>query len=700
MMKKTILFLVVVAMILSFSPAVNAGEIQKFKEVKPHQRSAVMNIDPAAEQTKRQRYFIAKERKDDMFAKFAATAEVPGTDSTQAVDIQMHSNSTYWQSDSFGDLVWTGACFNNGSTSAVFVRVDIEVYDSADNLLGSDYSYIWGGTNAKTVSAGLYINALGPGEDGFFRVWTDISYAQASYLYYSFNYYTYPHVAASAMVDFSGNVYYRNYLGSLNFYGNIKNSSSNWITYFTVVAFAAFDTTNTYVLDVDWDFIDGSSYGNSTSALYPGETGAFNLWFLFADYSDASGTYLHAFEWDETTASSLPEKDPPFGEFATPLDGANVSSSIPVTGWALDDSGVEHVKIYRKEGNSLIFIGNASFVEGARPDVAALYPQYPNNTRAGWGYMMLTNFLPNGGNGTYELHAIATDVVGKTTTLGTKTIHCDNEHAVKPFGAIDTPSQGGSASGDSFVNWGWVLTPQPNSIPTDGSTLKVFVDGAYLGQPAYNIYRSDLAGYFPGYANSSGAAGYFYLDTTTYSNGVHTIQWTARDSGNNAAGIGSRYFTISNANRSTTQTGLSLGKALPKKGGFNRALARELPLDGFRPVLVKRGYDEDSQLTAAALDENGSNRVTVQELERLEVHLAGQARDCRFDGYLALGNRVMALPLGSTLDSQTGVFSWIPGPGYLGRFHLVFVVTGPEGAMTKKNVTIDVLPKHYEIGDK
>ncbi|UCH95448.1 MAG: hypothetical protein JSV88_01005 [Candidatus Aminicenantes bacterium] len=179
-------------------------------------------------------------------------------------------------------------------------------------------------------------------------------------------------------------------------------------------------------------------------------------------------------------------------------------------------------------------------------DVAAAYPGYPNNTKAGWGYMMLTNFLPNSGNGTFVIHAVVTDVVGKTTTLGTKTIHCDNANAVKPFGAIDTPTQGGTASGSNFINWGWVLTPQPNHIPTDGSTINVYVDGVNLGNPNYNIYRSDIATLFPGFANSDGAVGYFNLDTTAYANGVHTIQWTARDSRGNIDGIGSRYFSIRN----------------------------------------------------------------------------------------------------------------------------------------------------------
>ncbi|MCP5045624.1 MAG: hypothetical protein GY940_00520, partial [bacterium] len=95
------------------------------------------------------------------------------------------------------------------------------------------------------------------------------------------------------------------------------------------------------------------------------------------------------------TGSSITEKDPPFGSFDTPIDNLTASGSIPVTGWALDDYGIDTVKIYRELGNQLIYIGDGVFIEGARPDVAATYPTYPGNTKAGWGYMLLTNFLPN-----------------------------------------------------------------------------------------------------------------------------------------------------------------------------------------------------------------------------------------------------------------------------------------------------------------
>lgn len=236
----------------------------------------------------------------------------------------------------------------------------------------------------------------------------------------------------------------------------------------------------------------------------------------------------------------------PFGNFSTPVDGSTVRSSVPVTGWALDDVGVESVNIYREEGNSLVYIGDAVFVEGARPDVEEAFPGFPNNSAAGWGYMMLTNFLPNGGNGTFTLHAIAVDTDGNSVTLGTKTITCDNANAIKPFGAIDTPGQGGTASGVNYRNQGWVLTPLPNKVPEDGSTIHVIIDGMAVGNVTYNIFRADIASLFPGYSNSDAAHAYFDFDTSAYANGLHTISWFAEDDAGNTDGIGSRYFSIDN----------------------------------------------------------------------------------------------------------------------------------------------------------
>ncbi|MCA1651308.1 MAG: hypothetical protein LC753_13865 [Acidobacteria bacterium] len=242
----------------------------------------------------------------------------------------------------------------------------------------------------------------------------------------------------------------------------------------------------------------------------------------------------------------------PSGAIDTPVDLAVVSGEVGVTGWAVDDFGVSAVDIYRSpmagepvQSNGLVFLGAATLVEGARSDVAGAFPTRPLSTKAGWGFMLLTNMLPNQGNGLFTIWVVARDYDGRSTTLGSRRIDARNSVATLPFGTIDTPGQGETVSG-TVLNFGWALTPAPNTIPFDGSTIDVYVDNVLRGHPTYNQFRADIAALFPGYANTNGAIGYYVLDTTTLSNGVHTIAWVVRDDAGNAQGIGSRYFTVAN----------------------------------------------------------------------------------------------------------------------------------------------------------
>ena len=191
-------------------------------------------------------------------------------------------------------------------------------------------------------------------------------------------------------------------------------------------------------------------------------------------------------------------------------------------------------------------MGTATFVDGARPDVAAAYPSYPNADRAGWGYMLLSYGLPARGDGTYTLHAYAIDGEGSRDAAGLPHDHVPNATATKPFGTIDTPGQGETVSGSGYVVFGWALTPQPGTIPKNGSTLWLTIDSEYIGHPVYDQYRSDIATAFPGYANSDGAVGYSVLDTTTLTNGLHTIGWLVTDDLGRAEGLGSRFFWVQN----------------------------------------------------------------------------------------------------------------------------------------------------------
>ncbi len=352
----------------------------------------------------------------------------------------------------------------------------------------------------------------------------------------------------------------------------------------------------------------------------------------------------------------------PFGSFDTPLNNtAGIAGAIPVTGWALDNIEITKVDVWREPVGTepvgptgLVYIGDATFIDGARPDVQSKYPNTPYNYRAGWGYMMLTNFLPNnnggsggGGNGTYKLHAIAHDKSGASLDLGTRTVSADNVHASKPFGTIDTPSQGDTISGNTFVNFGWALTQNPYCVPTDGSTITVYVDSVSVGSPTYNQFRSDIATLFPGLCNTNGAVGFFYLDTTKLSSGLHSISWVVHDNQGRGDGIGSRYFTV-----------------MSNLMGNEPQLEQPPQTDANETVALRRGFDLNRRTEQLAPGMTGDYSVEIEELGRLELQLGANS------GYLFINGEHHPLPIGSSL--RGGTFSWQVGPGFLGIYPLVF----------------------------
>jgi len=344
-------------------------------------------------------------------------------------------------------------------------------------------------------------------------------------------------------------------------------------------------------------------------------------------------------------------------------------------------------------------------VDGARPDIDAARSQ-PFDYQSGWGYLLLTNMLPRQGNGTFKLFAYADDLEGHHALLGSKTITCDNAHSVRPFGAIDTPTQGGVVSGTASVNFGWVLTPQPNTIPTDGSTIMVYIDGVPVGHPTYNQFRGDVAALFPGLNNSDGAVGYFMIDSTALSNGVHTISWGVTDNAGNAEGIGSRYFTVLNGATQSSVTversssiESSMGQALEVRtsaaiGDSSGALATSLtslPVSQ-TPVYLRTGFDQTAPLDLVEADATGVRRVTANPLTRFQLTLGApvdSGADDRYEGYVVGGGRLQVLPAGALLDRRTGEFFWQPGVGFGGVYDLIFVrISGDTRESIPVKVTI------------
>jgi putative Ig domain-containing protein/carboxypeptidase family protein len=391
----------------------------------------------------------------------------------------------------------------------------------------------------------------------------------------------------------------------------------------------------------------------------------------------------------------------PFGVLETPANGAVVTGSMAISGWALDDLGVSRVAIYRDpvagEGMAPVYLGDATIVTGARPDVEAAFPAIATRARAGWGYLLLTNMLPNQGNGTFNVYAYADDADKNRTLIGVRTISAVNASATAPFGAIDTPDQGAIIAGSGYVNFGWALTPQPKLIPVDGSTISVVIDGVPVGKvTSYNLARSDVSGLFPGRKNSGGPVGYRVIDTTALSEGVHTIAWVVTDDAGQATGIGSRYFTVQN---SAWLPSLKTASAFALPPAFAKA---EVALADSATVVPARIDGVDAGRMAASLatlpiEADGARTIDLRPLQRLELTLGTEGQTftpadaCApsYDGYLAANGELRALPIGASLD-RTGTFYWQPGPGFLGSYQLVFVRTTCEGTRTRIPVSVRI----------
>jgi hypothetical protein len=290
-----------------------------------------------------------------------------------------------------------------------------------------------------------------------------------------------------------------------------------------------------------------------------------------------------------------------------------------------------------------------------------------------------------------------------------------NDTIAKPFGAIDTPTQGQTLSGP-FAVFGWALTPDSDTaagagdilVPTNGSTMVVFIDGVAVGNVAYNQCRGTVGNPVPSglYCNDDvanvfgnptprdplttrtanptkyrnldagrAAIGAFSLDTTTLNNGVHTLAWGVTDSDGRADGIGSRYFTVLNSGADTD------GDPGANAPGLRTSLdAASMPPigSGAAEVRGRTGFDLAVPYDTVPADEAGVRHVRLPELGRLELQLG--AVDA---GYLAANGTRRELPAGSRLDPATGAFTWAPGPGYFGTYRLVF------GA-DEQPITVDV----------
>jgi hypothetical protein len=419
------------------------------------------------------------------------------------------------------------------------------------------------------------------------------------------------------------------------------------------------------------------------------------------DYSGyirlTSSGAINSPQFVQTVVRVIGTTSAPTGTIDTPGNGAAVTGSVAVTGWAVDDVGISRITVCRSPvsgelgghpacGPNQVYLGDAVMIDDARPDVEAVSPTTPLNYRAGWGFMVLTNMLPNQGNGGFTFHANAFDLDGRFASLGSRNVVALNSSATEPFGAIDTPGQGETISG-SYANFGWVLSRVRRADPPGGGTVTVFVDGVAVGSPGGWNQRADLTASFPGYPGISTALGVYGLNTLGYANGLHTIAWVVTDNGGVSAGVGSRFFSIFNTGASLTEA--AMRPTGPDLGRRASDLAARLSDE---PILLRTGFSLTRPTTPVGLGWDGRRHVRASERDRVEIRLAsGRARG-EYEGYLLVDGQLRELPKGSSFDPDRGNFYWQPGLGFIGDYDFVFVRTGTDGTRERIPVRVTLQP--------
>jgi hypothetical protein len=74
---------------------------------------------------------------------------------------------------------------------------------------------------------------------------------------------------------------------------------------------------------------------------------------------------------------------PPFGVIDLPAEGSTVAAGSFGLGWALDDSGIAAVEVATELGS-----GVSGTLGGARPDIPAAFPDYPDGANSGFGFLV------------------------------------------------------------------------------------------------------------------------------------------------------------------------------------------------------------------------------------------------------------------------------------------------------------------------
>jgi Bacterial Ig domain len=237
---------------------------------------------------------------------------------------------------------------------------------------------------------------------------------------------------------------------------------------------------------------------------------------LTAVASDAAGNSTTSASVAVKVNNTTTDTTPPTVSMSAPANGATVSATISITANASDNVGVASVQ-FQLDGANL-----------GSQDTASPYSVSWNTTTSS--------------NGSHTLRAIAKDAAGNSTTSASVTVTVNNTttDTTPPTVSMSAPANGATVNGTISVT--------ANASDNVGvASVQFQLDGANLGS-------LDTASPYS-----------VSWNTTTSSNGSHTLRAIAKDAAGNSTTSAAVTVTVSNSGTDTTPpsvpTGLTAGAA-------------------------------------------------------------------------------------------------------------------------------------------
>lgn len=232
-----------------------------------------------------------------------------------------------------------------------------------------------------------------------------------------------------------------------------------------------------------------------------------------------------------------------------------------IEGWALDlgievgDTGVKYVELLVNGAlwaNTLTdcfyddYWGGLTNCYGLQSlDIEQMMPTVANSPHARWRFVLDVGLMIEGlgySQGAHTLTIRAGDYEGNFANIADIPVafFCDeNTGNEGSFGFIDHPYNGQLTYGLTPV-YGWALDAEGIS------SVRIFLDGAYVGDAIYGLGRADVSAAHPGFPDSLAPGWLFQLDTTQTSDGHHHLQAVAIDDFGAVTILGEHYFQVDN----------------------------------------------------------------------------------------------------------------------------------------------------------